>query len=52
VPPQRGELMPFMVAGAVVGDTVHGAMVGIPTRTGSDTDWMHVAELHARLQRR
>lgn len=51
VPSQADKLLPFMVAGAIVGNTVHGAMIGIPTRVGAETDWMHIAELHARLQR-
>jgi hypothetical protein len=50
VPPQPRESRPFLVGGALIGDSVHRAMVGIPIRRGADTDWMHIAGLHARLR--
>jgi hypothetical protein len=50
VPEQSPEVRPFVVGGALVGASVHGAMIGVPVRRGSDTDWMKIETLQARLR--
>jgi hypothetical protein len=50
VPDQPARLRPFLVYGALIGRSVHGALIGVPTRHGADTEWLSAPALHARLR--
>jgi hypothetical protein len=50
IPDQPAHVRPFLVSGGVVGRSVHGALIGVPTRRGADTDWLSTHTLHASLR--
>lgn len=50
VPPQRPELQPFVVRGAIIAGKVHNTFVSIPERDVEDTRYSSIAEVHALLQ--
>ena len=50
IPEQDAGTKPFLVHGAVVGEKVLGAFVGIPYRRGDDTFFIDPQTLHARLR--